>query len=123
MDNAGSVRIWQKGYSTRCALCNTLVKALATVAAALGSRVDIQKIRRCSTPGAILADALSKGAFGAVRRFGVDFGWPLAVAPATVPRSILRWLANPVADDDFGQKILFDISRSVAILGLSPPSV
>ena len=123
VDNAGSVRIWQKGYSTRCALCNTLVKALATVAAALGSKVDIQKIRRCSTPGAILADALSKGAFGAVRRFGADFGWPLAVAPATVPRSILRWLASPVADDDFGQKILFDISRSVAILGLSPPSV
>jgi len=121
VDNAGSVRIWAKGYSTRCALSNTLVKALATVAAAVGCRVDIQKIRRCSTPGAIIADALSKGAFGAVRQFGREFGWPLAAAPASIPRSILRWLVNPVADDELGQKILAELSRSVNILGFPPP--
>ena len=85
VDNAGSVRVWQKGYSTRCALCNTLFKALATVAAALGSRVDIQKIRRCSTPGAVLADALSKGALAAVCRFSTEFDWPLVASTAAVP--------------------------------------
>ena len=85
VDNAGSVRVWQKGYSTRCALCNTLFKALATVAAALGSRVDIQKIRRCSTPGAVLADALSKGALATVRRFSTEFDWPLVASTAAVP--------------------------------------
>jgi hypothetical protein len=120
VENAGSVHIWQKGYSTRCPLCNTLVKALATVAAALGCKVDIQKIRRCSTPGAVLA-ALSKGVLGAVRRFSTEFGWPLSAAPAAVPRSILRWLTHPVADDELGQKILFDISRSVPVLGFPPP--
>ena len=121
VDNAGSVRIWQKGYSTRCPLCNTLVKAIATVAAALGCKVDIQKIRRCSSPGAILADALSKGALGAVRRFGQEFGWPLSATPAAVPRSILRWLAHPVPDDELGQKVLFDISRFVPVLGFPRP--
>ena len=65
----------------------------------------------------MLADALSKGALGTVRRFSAEFQWQLAPTPATVPRPILRWLRNPVADDDLGQKILFDISRSVSALG------
>jgi hypothetical protein len=36
VDNAGSVMIWKKGYSTRCKLCTTLVKAIGTVAAGIG---------------------------------------------------------------------------------------
>ena len=51
VDNAGSVRIWSKGYSSFCKLSTTLVKAISVVAAGLGSRVDIVKITRCSTEG------------------------------------------------------------------------
>jgi hypothetical protein len=36
VDNIGSVKIWKKGYSSRCDLCSTLVTAIATVAAAIG---------------------------------------------------------------------------------------
>ena len=60
VDNIGSVLIWKKGYSSSCALCNTIVKAIATVAAALGCRLTVEKIRRCSSKPAILADALSR---------------------------------------------------------------
>jgi hypothetical protein len=63
VDNAGSVNIFKKGYSTHCQLCNTLVSAIARVAAALGCSFTIDKITRCSTTGARLADFLSKGKF------------------------------------------------------------
>ena len=61
VDNAGSVRIWNKGYSSYCRLCTTLVKAISVVAAGLGCRVEIVKITRCSSGGAVMADKLSKG--------------------------------------------------------------
>ena len=38
VDNAGSVGIWRKGYSTRCRLCTTLVSAIGRVAAAIGCK-------------------------------------------------------------------------------------
>ena len=59
VDNAGSVGIWKKGYSTTCYLSTTIVKAIATVAAGLGCWLDVVKITRCSNPGADMADALS----------------------------------------------------------------
>jgi hypothetical protein len=68
VDNIGSVTIWKKGYSTRCALCTTLVKATATVPTAIGCRLEVVKIRRCSTPGAVMADCLSKADFNGFRR-------------------------------------------------------
>ena len=44
VDNAGSVGVWKKGYSSYCRLCTTLVKAISVVAAGLGCRVAVQKI-------------------------------------------------------------------------------
>ena len=38
VDNARSVFIWHKGYSTTCFLSSTLVKAIATVAAGIGCK-------------------------------------------------------------------------------------
>jgi hypothetical protein len=61
VDNAGSVKIWEKGYSLSCELCTTMVQAIGTVAAGLGCRLVIEKITRCSTVGAELADALVEG--------------------------------------------------------------
>lgn len=105
VDNAGSVKIWEKGYSSSCELCSTLVKATATVAAGLRCRFTITKITRCSTKPAILADLLSKGDF---RNF-----WALRGDgnrdPARVPASILAWVANPCRDDELGARILREL--------------
>jgi hypothetical protein len=82
------------------------VKAMATVAAALGCRLTVEKTRRCSSKPAILADALSKAnfrAFWAARPPGSN------VDPFRVPPSILAWVANPRADDDLGTRVLRDI--------------
>jgi hypothetical protein len=117
VDNVGSVTIWQKGYSTRCALCTTLVKATATVATAIGCRLDVRKIRRCSSPGAVMADCLSKADFNGFRRTAAEYRWRTQVAPAVVPVPLLLWLSNPVRDDDLGSKLLGHIRATTPVLG------
>jgi hypothetical protein len=109
VDNAGSVAIWRKGYSTRCGLCTILVKAISRVAAHYGSSVNIEKITRCSNTGAELADELSKGRFEAFKRKLPD-SWTLPLDPAWIPPSILLWIANPSVDHNLGDKILHDIA-------------
>ncbi len=116
VDNAGSVRIWQKGYSNSCRLCTTIVKAAASVAAALDCRLEIHKIRRCSTPDATMADALSQGDFRRFRAAAAAVGRLLDPAPASIPRALLRWLAHPVPDDDLGHKILLEMSETIPLL-------
>jgi hypothetical protein len=110
VDNAGSVGIWRKGYSSTCQLCTTLVSAISRVAAALGSTLTIDKISRCSNTGAELADHLSKGNFSAFYA-----GWPTGRArnlePAWIPPAILAWIDKPAVDHALGVKILADIQR------------
>jgi hypothetical protein len=113
VDNKGSVRIWEKGYSTSCGLCTTLVKAIATVAAGLGCRLNIEKISRCSVPGAVAADALSKADFGRFREVAGD----LPHDPLWVPRAILAWIQDPKRDDDLGDKILRELRKRTIVLG------
>jgi hypothetical protein len=113
VDNIGSVRIWEKGYSASCDLCTTLVKAIATVAAGLGCVVAIEKITRCSVPGAVAADALSKADFTRFRK--VTCGLPSD--PLWVPRQILVWMLDPKKDDDLGCKILEELGGKTAVLG------
>ena len=113
VDNIGSVKIWQKGYS---ALCTLLVSAMASVAAALGTTVVVEKVARCSVPPAVMADALSKGAFGACRAVAREAGWPLLLEPARVPAAILRWVADPSARD-LGEDILLEMRRTTLVLG------
>ena len=118
VDNSGSVNIWKKGYSSSCDLCTTLVKAISCVAAALGCRLTIEKITRCSSPGAVMADALSKADFLLFRRTALEAQWPLMVAPAAIPASVLCWVANPVPDEDLGSVILADLHLlGVPLLG------
>ena len=108
VDNSGSVGIWKKGYSTRCALCTTLVNAIGRVAAAIGCTVTIDKITRCSDDGSILADLLSKGK---VREFHdtTPRSWAMDADPAWIPPSILSWIHNPQEDDSLGGRILTDM--------------
>jgi len=115
VDNAGSVSIWKKGYSSACSLSTTLVKAMATVAAALGCTVALEKISRCSCIGSSLADALSKSAFARFDQLAA--GWNLPLEPATVPMAVIRWVENPTPDDALGEKILVDMRKTHLILG------
>jgi len=112
VDNSGSVRIWQKGYSSSCALCTTLVKAMGTVAAALGTKVEVAKIRRCSNTGAKMADALSKAEFREFFALSDNNNWPVQQEAATVSKAILQWVGNPCEDDDLGSKILLELQAS-----------
>jgi hypothetical protein len=109
VDNAGSVGIWRKGYSTTCQLCTTLVNAIARVAAAIGCTLTIDKITRCSDTGAVLADLLSKGQFPAFYST-----WPTdkprATEPAWIPPAILAWLDHPAVDSLLGDRILKQIA-------------
>jgi hypothetical protein len=96
-----------------CPLCNTIVKAIATLAAALGCCFFIQKMTRCSNLPATLADLLSKGPvqefWDCVRAGGV----PLPVGPAAIPSELLRWIHNPIPDGQLGAWL-------VGQLGLAP---
>ena len=117
VDNAGSVFIWQKGYSTSCLLSSSIVKAIATVAAGIGCQVELVKITRCSTPLADMADALSKCAFPRFWEQSKANSYQHNCAPAWIPSSLVAWVQDPVPDDGLGQKILHDLSRRTAVLG------
>ena len=46
VDNSGSVAMLNKGWSTSCMLCNTLIVAISQVAAALHCKAALRKIKR-----------------------------------------------------------------------------
>ena len=119
VDNSASVFIWKKGYSNSCALSTTLVIAISTVAAGLGCSVDLNKITRCSTSFATLADHLSKASFSQFWSLAREQHLDLPLGPAWVPASLLKWIDNPVEDDNLGDKILSDLSKRTLILGFN----
>jgi hypothetical protein len=91
VDNAGSVAIWKKGYSTRCRLSSTIVTTLHAVASAIGCTVLIEKIRRCSNAQASTADALSKGQFAVARQLT-----ELDTEPARIPPTLVSRVSTEV---------------------------
>jgi hypothetical protein len=114
VDNAGSVAIWKKGYSSTCRLSSTIVTSLHAIAAAIGCTLHLEKIRRCSTPLAAAADALSKGMFSAARQIAT-----LNTEPARIPASLLRWINAPNPTDDLAHHILTEIGSHSPILNYS----
>ena len=60
IDNQGSVTVWSKGYDLHCSTTDMILRACDFVSVALCSQPFVCKVRRCSTPGAMAADALSK---------------------------------------------------------------
>jgi hypothetical protein len=109
VDNAGSVEVYRKGYSRNCRLCTTVVKAMATVAAGIGCHLEVLKITRCSSTGAMLADQLSKAKFRDFRQTAAEKGWPLKLEPARIPAVLLSWLDRPFPCDRLGGDILSEI--------------
>jgi hypothetical protein len=114
VDNAGSVAIWEKGYSTRCRLASTIVTTIHAIAAAIGCTVHLQKIRRCSNPHAIAADALSKAQFPLARA-----AVHLDTEPAPIPITLLSWIDRPNPSDDLAHLILKEIAAGTPILNYS----
>ena len=120
VDNAGSVFIYKKGYSISCPYSSAIATAIDTVAAGIGCHLDIQKITRCSSDGALLADCLSKGAmarFWEVAGRSTMFNCP--VRPLAVPQVLLDWIEKPWPDFDLGDKLLKELVGSGEVLGYS----
>ena len=118
VDNAGSVFIFKKGYSTSCALSSTIAAAMAEVAAGIGCRVELCKITRCSTPQADMADALSKGAFPRfweLARSCEDVDLPLE--PLQAPLELVKWLEAPKPDFGLGTRLLKELAGRGPVLG------
>ena len=94
---------------------HALQHAISQVAAALHCRVELKKIRRCSTVEACAADSLSKGSF---RKFKKEM--PGAnLEPAIIPKSLLLWIDQPDEDRLLGQKILREMAPRVNVTGYS----
>ncbi len=106
IDNIGAVEVYRKGYSRNCRLCTTIAKAAATVAAAIGCRLEVVKITRCSSDGAKMADQLPKARFAQFRQTAAAADWKLDVAPARIPAVLLSWLDRPYPCDALGGEIL-----------------
>ena len=119
VDNAGSVGIYEKGYSTSCSLSSTLVRAIYQVATALECRVDIVKIARCSNIGSIMADSLSKAAFINFMDTAARAGLKMNENAGKVPEAVKKWLEYPCDDWYLGERILKEIMLSTNVMGYS----
>ena len=111
VDNAGSVGVWRKGYSSYCGLCTTIVKAISVVAAGLGCHVDILKVTRCSGQGAILADLISEASFSEFRQRSREWGMEMEAAPASIPKVLMEWVCLLRPDDKLGQRLLMHLAQ------------
>ena len=112
VDNAGSVRIFEKGYSTSCKLSNTLVKTIHQVCMGLNIRYFMEKVTRCTTDGAITADAISKSDWCRLRRYMPNH----TERPSKVPNALLDWINRPCEDKLLGQKILTEMATKSLIV-------
>ena len=119
IDNAGSVGVWKKGYSNSCRLSSSIVMAIAAIAAGIGARIDIAKEPRCSSNGAVLADALSKAKFTAFRAHADRNNWRLAPEPLRIPVALVHWLQRPAPDHLLGHRILSELALETSVLGYS----
>jgi len=119
VDNSGSVAIWQKGYSTSCALASCIVTTIAAVAAALNIKVQLAKITRCSSVGAAMADALSKADFTRFRNEAQTAGIRMNTDPEVIPTTLLSWIDKPTVDFQLANRILEELAETEKILGFS----
>lgn len=116
IDNAGSVAVWEKGYSPHCTMSTVIVKAIATVAAGIGCTVTLKKITRCSNTGAKLADLLSKSDFQGFFTTADVAGWQLTQDPLPIPLSLIRWLSEPSGDIELCRVVYNYLTSKTAIL-------
>ena len=118
VDNAGSVGVWNKGYSNHCRLSSSIVRAISVVAAGLGCKVDILKVSRCSSPGTRMADQISKGNLAEFFEEARERGTRMEATPRELPAVFMKWVCLPVPDDELGERILESLAATgVPVLG------
>ena len=117
VDNAGSVFIFHKGYSSSCRLTTTIAKAIWVVARGIRCDIEVVKILRCSQPMAVLADHLSKFKLKEFVKFAFDQRINMPAAPAKIPDALRQWVLDPKEDDSLGFKILKELSLVTEVLG------
>ena len=112
VDNAGSVWAFRKGHS-KDLYTYTVVKAIYSVARALNVDLEIIKVRRCSVPGAVVADLLSKGKVPE----GLDMMGGNTVADmGFISRVFLKFLEDPVPDRALGFKIVEEMAQVMDVV-------
>ena len=114
VDNAGSVQMYNKGWSSKCNLCNTVVRAIHLVANALQCDFWVHKVRRCSSQESEAADALSKSHR---HRFLANMPGAVGVSSKEVPMTLKDWMGNPVPDRKLGERILDEMKTYTEVLG------
>ena len=82
------------------------------MARGLNCKVAVRKTRRCSGDGEKAADALSKGSWSQAWQLIPD----KLPEPAFIPRSLIKWISNPVPDLQLGQKVLEEMSSYTKVL-------
>ena len=104
-DNQGLVDVFKSGHSS-CLYAWSVGKAISDVASALAVNVQICKIRRVSTIGAKIADALAKGGDyqRRVANLGVEIDRRIGV-----PRGLANWVRDPAVTTSLGQSVLSEL--------------
>ena len=104
VDNQGMVGVYRKGHGKGCPYATCLVWAAFVVARGMAIDLRVEKIRRCSDGGSVLADAISKGDIDVIRK-----AWPNRRNLVEIPESVVNWIRDPVDDMELGDKILGDL--------------
>ena len=90
-DNSGLYCGYKAGYS-RCQWTYTVLKAVATVATALNIRLEVVHRKRCSDPGTLAADSVSRSLISkAMDQLGSK-----SLREGFVSSSLEFWMANPI---------------------------
>ena len=113
VDNEGSVRMYGKGWTTKCQICNTILVAINEIAVALNAEVFVNKITRCSDDQSKAADALSKMKLKYFRNLMPEAN----AAPQRIPLALYKWIQDPKEDRFLGLKILTEMSKNTLLLG------
>ena len=109
-DNAGTCYGYEKGYS-RCLYAYSALKAIEVVARGINARVFFRKTPRCSGRFERIADHLSRSERApAFSLMGQD---NVYMEP---PRTLGKFLMNPVPNRVLGQAILVELSSSMEVL-------
>jgi hypothetical protein len=105
VDNQGAVDIYRKGHSTTCVYTSTVAKACHDLAWSLGCTLVVQKVRRCSDGGSLIADMISKGDLAEFRKLV-----PNRRMPAVIPVTLIDWIKDPVEDLHLGFRMAEELS-------------
>ena len=80
--------------------------------------MNLEKITRCTTGEAVMADHISKAEFHECFRAGRRMDLVMAAAPAAIPEALLKWVCLPYQDDTLRDRLLPHLAREgLPVLG------